>query len=258
MVAGDPIGPPQDARPRAGRVPVASAPSTAGGVAFLAVREADAPIYRERGMQRDLPRRRGDPALRPLHARGPCDEGGARGGQPRRARPRLRADLREIGGDAGAGGRAQRDQRRVARRRAGARLHDGAGRGRRGRASTTSCSRSRATRAASACRLPALRARLRRGPRLLARPDAPPLGLDQRPDRVPDRQRGAGARGARRSAAVAELRRLGPTARQRRERRAGSGAAAADRARAEPVLPDPVAARLQRRSSAPSGCRARS
>ena len=37
-------------------------------VAFLAVREADLPLYAARGMHARLPRRRGDHPLRPLHA----------------------------------------------------------------------------------------------------------------------------------------------------------------------------------------------
>ena len=109
----------------------------------------------------DLPRRRGDPPLRRVQPRRRRDEGGAGRGQARREGPRVRADRRDRGRP-GADRRAERDQRRVARRRAGARLHDGAGRGRRGQADRLR-DRDRPREAGRpGRRLPPLRPRLRR------------------------------------------------------------------------------------------------
>ena len=243
MVAADPIGPPGNEARTLDEF-LAFCAERGWRVAFFAVREADADLYRDRGMHVIY---LGDEAilqLRQLHPRRGRAQGRAGGGQTRRERPHLRADRRERG-RAGAGRRAQRDLRGMAQRRPRARLHDGARRGRRGdqprlRARVRPRPRLRAGR-----RLPPLRPRLRRRPGLLARPDAPPPDLDQRDDRVPDRSRRAGARRPRLQAPVAELRRLGTAARLGRGRRPLRPPAAADGERPEPVLPDPEPARLQ-------------
>ena len=136
MVAADPIGPPEDtAKTLDEFLAFCAAARLAGGVLRGARgRRRDLPRPRD---ARDLPGRRGDPALPRVPPRGRRDEGGQVGGQPDRQRPRLRADLRDRR-QARADRRAQRDQRRVAQGRAGARVHDGARPGGRGRPSRTS------------------------------------------------------------------------------------------------------------------------
>ena len=136
MVAADPIGPPEDMGEVLDEF-LDFCDEEGWGVAFLAVREETTPVYRERGMHSLY---LGDEAI--LHCREFTLEGAGmkavRGiGEPGRQGPRLRADPRDRG-VATADRRAQRDQRRVARRSRGARLHDGARPGGRGRARRTS------------------------------------------------------------------------------------------------------------------------
>ena len=130
MVAGDPIGPPEDTAKTIDEF-LAFCAGRGWRVAFFAVREADAAIYRDRGMHAIY---LGDEAIlrcREFHLDGRRDEGG------RRAVRRIDRDhdfelISETDAESRAGRRAQRDQRRVAQGRARARVHDGARPGRRG------------------------------------------------------------------------------------------------------------------------------
>ncbi len=243
MVAADPIGPPGD-EPQALDEFLAFCAERGWRVAFFAVREADAEIYRERGMHVIY---LGDEAI--LR----CDEFSLDGAGMKAVRaavkhvekdhsfeliaeteasPELIAELNEISEEWRKGapergftmelgedveGTSPDFVIAVAREKQGGRV------------------------AGFLRFVPVYGERTR----LLARPDAAPARLRQRHDRVPDRRGGAGARRPRLQAALAQLRRLGPAARQRRGRRPLRPPAAADGERAQPLLPDPEPARLQ-------------
>ena len=130
MVAGDPIGPPEDTAKTVDEFLTFCA-RRGWRVAFFAVRESDAAIYRARGMHAIY---LGDEAI--LR----CREFHLEGAEMKAVRSAVRRidrdhDFELIVRDrrqARADRRAQRDQRRVAQGRAGARIHDGAWRGGRG------------------------------------------------------------------------------------------------------------------------------
>ena len=155
--------PTRSARPaRRSGSSTSSSPSAATArwhVAFLAVREADLPLYERARLQGRLPRRRGDHPLRHVQPRGRRDEGRPRrrstrvaqraltSGSSARPTPRRRcvAQLNEI-----------RERWRGKAPERG--LHDGARRARSTATSPTSCSRS-PRRGRASGRLPAARAR---------------------------------------------------------------------------------------------------
>ena len=239
LVAADPVGPPA-AKARAVDEFVAFCRARGWQPAFLAVREADLPLYERHGLRSLY---LGDEAV--IHCdrfspaksvRGAVRRVGAQCDVPPHPRSRRAAAAAR---PARAGARA------LARRRGRARLHDGARRRRDRREPRPAARRRHRPRGRAAARLPAPRA-LPATSRLVARPHAARPRRAQRHDRVPDRQHGAGARAARRAAAVAELRRLGPAVRPGHGARPDPARAAPDRARAQPVLPDHLAARLQR------------
>ena len=161
-------------------------------------------------------------------------------------------DDRRVGGVAEARRGAQRDLGEVARQGPRARLHDVAlaGHHRVGRQPRLPALR-RPRRRRRARRLPAARAGLRRpghrhDVRLHARPHAPRPRRTERDDRVPHREERRGARRARGDAPVDELRDVGPPVRRRRAVHRDAEAGPARGGRAQPVLPGPLAARLQR------------
>ena len=213
MVAADPIGPPEEVGEALDEF-LAYCAEQGWKAAFLAVREDATPMYRERGLHSLY---LGDEAI--LHCRDFSLEGGdmkavrsavTRVGKDHRfeliketdaSRP-LIDELNEISeewrdgaeergftmGGQDVEGTEEDFLLAIARETAT---------GATGRAPDS-----------SACPL------LRRRPRLLARPDAPPPRLRQRPDRVSDRQCGPQPRGERGRAPLPELRRLGPAARR--------------------------------------------
>ncbi|CAA9283447.1 MAG: Lysyl-tRNA synthetase (class II), partial [uncultured Actinomycetospora sp.] len=198
-----------------------------------------------------LPRRRGDHRLPVVHARGARAQERARRGAPRGAPPPLPAH-RRVGGLAEAGRGAERDLGEVAGQGPGARVHDVAvaGHHRLGRQQRLPALR-RPRRRRGARRLPAPRSGLRRPGhrhdlRVHAGPHAPRPGRAERHDRVPHREERPRARRAGGHAPVDELRDVGPAVRRGRAVHGDAEAGPPRGGCAQPVLPGPLAARLQR------------
>ena len=253
LAAGDPIGD-EASLPAVVDEFLAMCAQRAWTPAFLAAREEDTAERRPArlaGLPVVLPGRRGDHRLPVVHPRGPRAQERARGRAAGGAHVPV-PDDRRVGGVAEARRGAQRDLGEVARQGPRARLHDVALAGHhRVRRQPRLPALRRPRRRRRARRLPAARACLRRtghrhDVRLHARPHAPRPRRPERDDGVPHREERRGARRAWCHAAVDELRDVGPAVRRRRAVHRHAEAGPARGGRAQPVLPGPLAARLQR------------